>query len=129
MDARKIALTPAASYLVAMPASYVPTRVTAEDLARDAALCSARAELAPTHAATLAQWDMAVDTSEIDGGSEDMADTARQARNAWDDALDACDRGDLDGAREALNGARQLASQGGDDAEERKALAMFEGES
>ena len=125
---RKIALTSAAAHLVAMPAAYDAARVTADDLAHDSALCPARAELEPLHVVTSTRWRGAVDTAAIDGGEAheaDMADSARQALEAWDDALRACDDGDAGAAVEALTRASQLAAAAGANEDERDALAMF----
>ena len=125
---RKIALTPAAAYLVAMPAAYDAARVTADDLAHDAALCHACAELAPLHAATTGRWCAAVDTAAIDGGEAheaDMADSMRQALGAWGEALTACLDGDAGAAAEALTRASQLAAAAGANEDERRALALF----
>lgn len=91
-NARKIALTSAATYLVAMPASYDPARVTADDMANDSAICHAGLELVPLYRATSALWDQAVDTAGLDGGEKreaDMRDSARQALDAWEEALTA----------------------------------------
>lgn len=134
MNARKIAKTPAATYLVAMPVSYDPAKVTAEDLANDGALYAGKVDIEPLFLATSGQWDNAVETAGYvadDGPTderavEDMEDSRRQAIDAWRDALTACDAGNADAAREALGRARSLAAQAGDDAPERAALAMFE---
>ncbi len=106
-NTRKIALTPAATYLVAMPAHYDPARVTTDDLAHDGALCPARAELAPLHTATSALWEQALD--------------------AWGDALTACDDGDAGAAVEALTRASQIAAECGGNDEELRALALLDG--
>jgi len=125
---RKIALTSAADYLIAMPANYHPARVTMDDFVNDSALCSARLELVPLHRATAALWTQAVDTAALDGGEKreaDMRDSMRQALDAWDDALCACDDGDAGAAVEALTRASQLAAAAGANEDERDALAMF----
>lgn len=127
-NARKIALTPAATYLIAMPASYDPARVTADDLANDSAICHAGLELVPLYRATSALWAQAVDTAAIDGGEAheaDMRDSMRQALDAWEDALTACRDGDAPAAVESLTRAAQIAAACGGDDDELRALALF----
>lgn len=125
--ARIIRTVPALG-LVAMPASYDAARITADDLAHDAAVCPARAELAPLHAATRAAWGLCVDTAGVDGCETRvaLAEAAREAaEDLWTEALDAIVCGDVGAAREALEGARGLAADWGDDTEERRALALL----
>jgi len=83
---------------------------------------------------TAACWDLAVDTAGIadcgdrhDQDNEDRAADARDSAMAsWDEAVAALENGDVDAAREALDGARRLASEWGDSSAELEALAMLD---
>lgn len=71
-------------------------------------------------------WDMAVDTAEANGPDADRLARAESDREAamglWTAAIEALARGDRSAAREALEGAKGLASEWGDDQYERRAL-------
>lgn len=128
MSARKIALTPAATYLVSMPAEHDPAKVTAETLSF-LSFRAARAELEPICRASMAEWGEDLYRAVDSGGGavepvEAVEAASSAALNAWRAALIACDEGRLEDARAALEKARFLA--GDHDAEERRALAMFE---
>lgn len=125
MTPRKIALCPRVGYLIAMPESYDPEIVTREDVVADCSLVYAATELAPLRKQSKSLWDMAVETADGDHAREEMSLARARSLTLWDDAMQAIDRQDIDGAREALEAARVLAAEGGDDGPERDALAML----
>lgn len=122
---RQIAKTPGAAHLVAMPSEYDPELVDADDIEHDSMILGARGELRPIMAASMAQWDVAVDTADEPAAEAKASADRSAAMEAWEGALDACDDGDAPRALAFLQTARSLADAWGDDAEERRALALF----
>lgn len=119
---RKIAFVPRHGYF-AMPASYDPAKVTREDIARDAAICQATAELTVLRRESKALSDTARETvsdaSEYDLSALDAID------EQWADALAALNRDDLSEARAYLTLAQTYAARWGSSMPEDKALAML----
>jgi hypothetical protein len=76
-------------------------------------------------------WDMAVETAgpEYDGGSEERAESLRRladaCSDAYDDALLALGREDIDAAVDALETASRLESEGGDSSHADEALELL----
>jgi hypothetical protein len=70
-------------------------------------------------------WEAALESAERDGDQSRIhavEAAAETALDAWRDALDLVEAGDLAGARRELLEARWQAAQWGDDATEREAL-------
>ena len=75
-------------------------------------------------------WETAVETAgpEYPGGSEEreasMQSLADGCDDAWQRAEDALEAGDIGAAIEALEEARSLESEGGDDSHARRAIEI-----
>ena len=92
-------------------------------------MCSAVAELAYLRNRSLATAQMAIDTAQTDDAREAFVAAADALRDAWTTAVEAVrseDEHAIADAREALQTAQRIASEGGSDIEERKALALFD---
>lgn len=129
MSTRKIVYAPRLGYLVACPAGYDADAITREDAAHDTNVCSAVAELAYLRNRSLATAQMAIDTAQTDDAREAFVAAADALRDAWTTAVEAVrseDEHAIADAREALQTAQRIASEGGSDIEERKALALFD---
>ena len=75
-------------------------------------------------------WEAALESAERDGdqGRAHAAEADGEASNdAWQDALELVEDGDLFGAKRALAEARWLAANWGDDSPERQAMALLDG--
>jgi hypothetical protein len=124
VTARKIRMT--AVGLVAMPASYDEAKMTADDLANDAALCTAFAEL---HG-LFEQVEAKTEDGARDAGTYEAADRFSEGRDrveaSWDVAIDLAVENDVEGIRRALREAHdQAKARGFDTTHEDAALAML----
>ncbi len=72
-------------------------------------------------------WDMAVDTADSDARQDLAHDNRIEALEAWERAIEWLERGETDAAIGALQCARRLTANWGDDAPEREAIALLEG--
>lgn len=71
-------------------------------------------------------WEMAVETADTPERRRAARHDADAAESCWDEAIAATERGDFAAAVEHLRGAARLASDWGDDSEERAAIAAVE---